>query len=171
MEPLFELRYTKDPNKTDYSKEMYRRVFFNLPFFAIVAFVALTLLVSVIAYGFDTMACYLIFVVLFFIAVRIFTYLRAVKLMHKRYIEFYGDVISDVVVTVTSEAIRFSSSITEKDIELKFSSVKKTYRTKRMLLFLTEAKMIYNLRLDAFTKGTPEEFMLFLNSKGIKVKL
>ena len=169
MEPLFELRYSKDPHNTEYTEEIYRRLLFNVPFIAIVVFTSFTFIVSVTAQGVTKTDVFLLCAIVFLIAVRVSNYFRIIKLSQKRYIELYGDVVNDITITVTEDVIRFCSSVTE-DIELKFSNVKKVFRTKHLVVFRSDAKIMYNLRLDSFTKGTPEEFILFLNSKGFKVK-
>ena len=49
----------------------------------------------------------------------------------------------------------------------------KEYRksqTKNLILLKSRANLIYILRKDTFTKGTKDDFIAFLRSKGIKVK-
>ena len=171
MEPLFELRYTKDPNESEYDKEISRRIAFDPPLIVFIVFVVIYFIgcyVMLRRIYFPTI--FALYAVILLICIRVVAYFRMVKFAQKRYIELYGDVVSHVVVTVTDDAVRYSSSVASDDVVLKLSSIRKIYRTKHLIAFRSEANIIYSLRLDAFIKGTPEEFILFLNSKGFKVK-
>lgn len=43
-------------------------------------------------------------------------------------------------------------------------------KTKNLILLQSKASLIYIFRKDTFTKGTTDDFVIFLRSKGIKIK-
>ena len=49
-----------------------------------------------------------------------------------------------------------------------FSQIRKVIKTKSFYFLITKLKLAYVIKKDGFTKGTPEEFLLFLREKGLK---
>lgn len=75
----------------------------------------------------------------------------------------------EVQTVVTEEVIKLTATNGAVN-ELVYSKIKNALMTKNLILVPSKANLIYIFRKDSFTKGTPEEFILYLRSKRIKVK-
>ena len=51
-----------------------------------------------------------------------------------------------------------------------FSSIKKAKRYRNYVILISKSKLLFFLPADAFTKGAPEDLIVFLKDKGIKAK-
>lgn len=71
----------------------------------------------------------------------------------------------EVTMTFTEENALNESKGSEGRIVLEYSSIKKVLVTKNLIILMTKAKLGHILRRDAFTLGSEEEFMQFINSK------
>lgn len=64
---------------------------------------------------------------------------------------------------------KFTSSIgTTYNVE--YSSIKKFIATKKLVILISKAKMVYWFPIDALENAELDSFKSFLNEKGIKVK-
>ena len=88
--------------------------------------------------------------------------------MVKRDSEVHGKEIS-VETIVTNECIQNTAS-TGAVNKLEYDKIRSAVKTKNLILLRSKANLIYIFRKDTFSKGTTDEFIAFLTSKGIKVK-
>lgn len=95
------------------------------------------------------------------------SYYSFTVLQHRRKNELSQGKDEVVTVQITKSHAVFSSSIGTK-AEIDFSSFKKINETKNYIILISKAKQMYILDKNAFTKGTPDELVAFLKSKGIK---
>ena len=105
---------------------------------------------------------------LFFYAVVLLSYFRANKMTAERNREIYGD--DDVVVTeVTDDCIRQHLS-NGAQFTIPYTSIKRCALSRHYILLVSDAKILYTLKINGFTIGNADDFFVFLQSKGIKVK-
>ena len=91
-----------------------------------------------------------------------------VNITTERDFELHGKAI-DVTVTVAEDKIKQSQS-TGSEFQLNYCAIKKAIQTKKYIYLWSNTNLIYSLKKDSFTFGAADDFLLFLNSKGIKVK-
>ena len=167
METLFENSYVR--NK-ELAKEIYRYYYFQRKGL-IVCYVLLLLsflgniLISIFEKTYNWGVC--IFVPLFFLF-QLYCYFRQVNTMVKRDSEVHGKEIS-VETIVTNEYIQNTAS-TGAVNKLEYDKIRNSVQTKNLILLRSRANLIYIFRKDTFTKGNKEDFIIFLNDKGVKIK-
>ena len=88
--------------------------------------------------------------------------------MVKRDSEVHGKEIS-VETIVTNEYIQNTAS-TGAVNKLEYDKIRNSVQTKNLILLRSKANLIYIFRKDTFTKGNKEDFISFLNGKGVKIK-
>ena len=167
METLFENSYVRDEKML---KEIYKYLFFKRKSM-IVSYIILLLcfLANLLMALFDGFFNYFILIFIpLFLAIRFFTYIRTVKIVLKRDAEMHDNEIL-IEAIATNEFIQNTAS-NGSVIKLEYDKIKRVTQTKEFILLLSKAKLIYIFKKDAFTKGTPEDFIVFLKNKGIKVK-
>ena len=103
-----------------------------------------------------------------FLLFQLYCYFRQVNTMVKRDSEVHGKEIS-VETIVTNEYIQNTAS-TGAVNKLEYDKIRSAVKTKNLILLRSKANLIYIFRKDTFSKGTKDEFIAFLASKGIKVK-
>ena len=91
-----------------------------------------------------------------------------VKTVIARDLETHGKAVG-VEITVTDEFIESKAS-TGAVCKLDYGNIRVAVQTKNLIILRTRANLLYNFKKDSFTVGRAEEFLLFLKSKGIKVK-
>ena len=87
--------------------------------------------------------------------------------MVKRDIEVHGKEIS-VETIVTDDFIQNKAS-TGAVNKLELNRIKNAAQTKNLILLRSKANLIFIFRKDTFTKGSKDDFIAFLKTKGIKV--
>ena len=97
-----------------------------------------------------------------------FMYRKNVVTMIKRDQEIHGKEI-EVNLTVTEELIKQSQS-TGSEFQLNYRDIKRAIKTKKYIYLWSKTNMLYSLKLDSFSVGTADDFLIFLRNKGIKVK-
>ena len=99
----------------------------------------------------------------------IFKYIRSVNVLLARNRETYGEQMVKMYMSVSEDAIFLKSSVGVEG-RVEFSSVNRVVLTKNLIILRTKAKQHVTFHKDHFAKGTSEEFVAFLKSKGLKVK-
>ena len=161
MEILFKNSYTRTK---DVAKEFYRYMLFGRAS-CIVLHVALVVLflegILYIALG-HLEGIGLVTLVLALIALRIYAYFNAVKMMLKRDVESSGKEV-DIELTVTDDHI-FTVSSLKDETRLEYGSIKKVYQTKNLIHVRTKASLVYIFVKDSFTVGSKDDFIVFLKT-------
>lgn len=167
MEILFENSYVRDEQML---KEIYKYLFFKRKSM-VISYIILFLcfLVNLLMALFDGIFNYYILVfVPLLLAFRFFNYIYQVNIVLKRDAEMHDNEIA-IEVIVTNEFVQNTASNGSVS-KLEYDKIKRVTQTKNYILLLSKAKLIYIFKKDCFTKGTPENLMVFLKNKGIKVK-
>lgn len=167
MEILFENSYVR--NK-ELAKEIYRYYYFQRKWLVVCyALLLLSFLGNILISIFEKTYnwCVFIFVPLFFVF-QFYCYFRQVNTMVKRDNEVHGKEIS-VETIVTSEYVHNTAS-TGAVNKLEYDKIRNAVQTKNLILLRSKANLIYIFRNDTFTKGNKEDFICFLNAKGVKIK-
>ena len=167
MEILFENSYVR--NK-ELAKEIYRYYYFQRKWLVVCyALLLLSFLsnifISIFEKTYNWGVC--ILVPLFFLF-QLYCYFRQVNTMVKRDSEVHGKEIS-VETIVTNEYIQNTAS-TGAVNKLEYDKIRNSVQTKNLILLRSRANLIYIFRKDTFTKGNKEDFISFLNGKGVKIK-
>lgn len=167
MEILFENSYVR--NKV-LAKEIYRFYYFQRKGLVICyVLLSLSLVANILISIFEKTYNWsiFIFVPVFFLG-QLYCYFRQVNAMVKRDSEVHGKEIS-VETIVTAEFIQNTAS-TGAVNKVEFNKIRNAAQTKNLILLRSKANLIYIFRKDTFAKGTKDDFIAFLNTKGIKVK-
>lgn len=98
----------------------------------------------------------------------VFLYVRSVNIVIKRDFELYGKPVS-VIVTVTENEIRQLQS-TGSGFQLNYCDIKRVVQTKKFIYLWSKTNLIYSFKRDSFSLGNADDFLLFLKSKGLKVR-
>ncbi len=107
------------------------------------------------------------FVPIFVFVWRWIVYARMNKITLKRNLELFGE-NPEVISEVTNELIRqYHQNGTEYKIH--YDTIKKVVFTKNYILLWSKANILYSFKKDGFSVGNQTEFLMFLQSKGIKV--
>ena len=93
-------------------------------------------------------------------------YRRNIKLTMNRELEMSNGKPLEQRLVVTENC--FIGYAPTSSMEIPFDNVKKVRQSKNLILVCTKAKQAFVFPKATFTKGTPEEFLAFLKSKGIK---
>ncbi len=160
METLFESRYVRN---RQWAKEAYSYIMFKQkPLVVCYILLAPTLVANVLLQNWGVSAF-----ILGFCAVVVLNYFRVVKMITASDAELHdGEITVETVVTETY--IQNTNAIgTVHKIE--FHNIKKAAQTKNFIILQTKARMVLTIGKNTFTKGTLEEFLTFLKSKGFKV--
>lgn len=166
MEVLFENSYTRDERLI---KEIYRYEYFRRKLLIIFDIVMILCLLSNILILVVEKKCYwgvFILAPLYFFY-KFFCYWRQVRIIIKRDLEVHGKEIS-VETIVTNDFIQNTAS-TGTVNKLEYENIRNVVQTNNLILLRSKANLIYIFRKDTFAKGSKEEFIQFLKSKGIKV--
>ncbi len=167
METLFENRHTRNKQ---FVKEFYKFYFFQRKVLAVCYVILFLCFVAEIWLGIatkDVNWLVLILIPLIYL-IQIYRYFCLTKIMLRRDEEISGKEI-EVETIVTDEYLQSTSSA-GTIIKLEFDKIHTASETKNFILLRTKANLICILKKDAFTKGTTEEFKLFLKVKGIKIQ-
>ncbi len=167
MEILFENSYIR--NK-ELAKEIYRYYYFQrkwlIAFFVfLIAGFICNILMAIMSgvYRWWVFA----FVPIYFLY-HFFCYFRQVNTMVKRDKETHGKEIT--VETIVTDGFIQNTASTGGVNKLEYDNIKSSVQTKNLILLRSKANLIYIFRKDTFSKGSKEEFILFLRNKGIQIK-
>lgn len=158
MNILFENSYTR--NK-DLAKELYSYIFFrrNYLFVAYIVLLISFIINLIFLFTTGTTNWYIFVFVPLFLVLRVITYFKSVKLMTEHDNEMFGGAV-EVKAIVTDEFIQNTTSSGSVN-KLEFNKIKKVTQTKNLILLLSDSKLIYVFRKDAFSVGACDEFIVF----------
>ena len=167
MDVLFENGYIR--NK-EVAKEVYRYYCFQRKRIIVLYVIIVAILVSdILNFVFSGIFEWLpLLYVLLILLWQFFLYHYQVKMVIKRDCEGHGKEMS-VETVVTSEHIQSLSSNGAVN-KVEFHNIRSAVQTKNLIILRTKANLLYILRKDSFTNGTKDEFIAFLETKGVKVK-
>ena len=169
METKFEGGYIRDEK---FAKEYYSYHSYKTPGGIIITVVCIWAIITGIIL--TAMQQYLsiinIVLGLYIFLLRYFRTKKIIKLSLERDRESnHGNVVS-VQNFVTDEAITVISSNNESGTEFEMSCISKLYSSKNYIYLITKAKLAIVFDKNNFTKGSKEDLIEFIRSKGIKVK-
>ncbi len=164
MEPLFENSHLNDKAML---KEFYGYFFYKSPvYIALYIIMGAAFISSLAILILDHIFTAALILAPLCMLLPTFRYFHSIKVQNKRNNE------------ISSTPIEVKSAIFEDYIEntssngaltrIEFNKIKSAVQTKNLIMLRSDAKLVYVLRKDTFTKGTKEEFVAFLKSKGIK---
>jgi hypothetical protein len=161
MEILFENTHVRTE---DFVKEIFQYVLFKRkPLIVSGLLFLLTLILNAYVGNWMLIIILCIFLALFFA----FAYSKNVKLTIRRDEEISPNPIT-VNTVVTDGYIQPAFSVGSV-YKIYFRDIKQAAQTKNYILLTTKAMQILAFRKAGFSKGTPEEFIAFLRTKGYKL--
>lgn len=167
MEILFENKYVR--NK-EWAKDAFAYIYFRRPIMIVFDIVfglyAILGIYELIDVGYFNWLYF--FIPVFWCVFIAFMYRKNVVTIIKRDQEIHGKEI-EVNLTVTEELIKQSQS-TGSEFQLNYHDIKRAIKTKKYIYLWSKTNMLYSLKLDSFSVGTADDFLIFLRNKGIKVK-
>ena len=104
-----------------------------------------------------------------FVALQFFSYFYLVKKIETRDRNLYQGEIK-VELAATNDYIRMLSSA-GLDRQLGYDAITGVIQTKKLIFICSNDKLAYFIRKDSFEIGSEEDFLLFLKSKGVQVKI
>ncbi len=174
MDYLFECRWSTEKHD-EIIKETYKRNVWN-PLIIVcdiffIFYLAFGIYSAVKNYNrliFDISPYVIILIAVIIYSFQIYSYFHAVKMNVKRRNEM--GLKCDSRIAVSDDAVYlFVKPDDETPQRVEFKSFKKVMQTKNLILMRSQAKLIYIFPKEYFIKGTPDEFIGFLKSKGFKV--
>ncbi len=174
METLFENKYTKDKTSVrEYLNYFYWKkpilLMLNILFALLFVFTIVSIfLPAIFPYNNDLKALYIV-LPLFIWTVNITRYFKALKLSVMRDREINNGNPIDMHYIVSDDKVEVHCESIETKNSVSIFQVKKVVKTKNFIILVTEAKLSFVLKKDSFIKGTPEELIEFLKSKGLKI--
>lgn len=172
MIPDIECKYTDDKK---YAKPVHKFLYFERPSMSVrtvIMVVMFVLSVALVIYSAVmnvfrlTSVLPLILCVVYFV-VRFVGYRLALNTYLRRFDETYGDNENFVTVTATDEGMHFETSMRGEQT-IAWKSVRKIYIRKEFAVIYTNARLIYYLPREGFTKGSPEDLAAYARQKGVK---
>lgn len=166
MDVLFENSYIRNKEMI---QETCRYIYFKNPgfiVFDIMFGLYFIMNMGLLVLNQQTEGFYSIIFIIFFLAFQLILYYISVKIMVKQDQEITNGNDLHINAVVTNEFIKFTTS-TGSVNEIPFSKIKKVMKTKNFILLRTKAMMVFGFRNDSFTKGSAEELLSFLRSKGL----
>ena len=176
-ETLFEYRYEQDD---EYIKDILNYSYFKKPVRIVLyvlcfLFVCLNAFFTIRSFIMDYPTSYKVMYVivtivtaLLLLYILFFGYNASFRIAKKRKAELFGDKPVVTEAYVTEDVIRLVNSSNHAENEIKLSSVVKAYDNRSILILKTKAYITVTLSKKGFVKGTYEEFLQFLFSKGVK---
>ena len=165
MEPLFENHYIRDEAMF---REFFRRTQLLSPA-SIIGYLCCGYLLFNFIVAWAVLGYFELYLLLFAAGLLGFYWLlyrRSIKLTMNRELEMSSGKPLEQRLVVTEDC--FIGYAPTSSVEIPFDSVKKVLQTRNLILVCTKAKQAFVFPKATFTKGTPEEFLAFLKSKGIK---
>lgn len=172
MDSLFENQY-KCTKK--YFQEFYSYFYFKKPIIIVINLLLffgfilgiLSLTFSHIFFTENLVGGY-IFLPIFVWIFKIIQYKRGVKTRYNQDLERNNGEPFETKIIVTDDGIDVGYLNSKEMTHIGYSKIKKIVKTKKYYILMTEAKLCCVFKKDGFIKGTIEDFLLFLSSKGIK---
>lgn len=168
MNILFKNSYTKDK---DLLKEIYKYFYFKRPIPIIVIIITILLLIKTIIeyimYGYFNHITFLIAII--YLEFKVIYYFKIVSTQLNSDLELNNSKPLEVKTIVTDDFIQNKASNGAVN-EITYSKLKRGYQTKNLILFISKANLIYIFRKDTFLNGDFNDFIKFIQSKGIKIK-
>lgn len=166
METLFKNEYTRDRSLV---KEVYRYFYFKRKIYIFVyALLGADFIWALYLAIFQKQNVYglLIGTPLLMLLPSILYFVQ-VKTVIARDLETHGKAVS-VALAVTDEFIESKAST--GSYKLDYSSIRVVLQTKTLILLRSRANLVYIFKKDSFTVGRSEDLLLFLKSKGVRVR-
>ena len=164
-EPIFKNVFVRDEETL---REFYKHNYFASPLFRIIYIgYAVLLLMSLLVYDLTLFASYL-FLGLIFALILFFKYSQNLKITVARDKELASG--RDMVTEIFVFDDKIEHTALGNSQALGFESIKRVQQSKNYIYVISNAKLVYIFKKDSFTLGTPEEFIEFLKSKGIKIQ-
>ena len=166
MEPLFENTYTADKS---FYQEIYRYFYLSRPA-AIVIYVlsAVGFFIHLpLAIGGKNQSIGFMALAIALPLMNLILYFRHIRLSARR-----NNEISSVPISVSTLVHENSLELAASNgstINIELSKIRGAVQTKNYIVLRSDARLLYSFSKDGFTKGTKDEFIAFLKSKGIKV--
>lgn len=166
MNILFKNSYTKNQ---ELLKEIYSYYFLRRPFAMILNTLACVLLLKTIIEWFinDFLNLPVIFLLIFYFILRYFSYKNIISRQIKADLELNKGEPLKVKTIVTEEMIQYTASNGAIN-EVTYDNLKKWFQTKNLILILSKANLINIFQKDTFEEKNADEFISFIESKGIK---
>lgn len=169
MNILFTSSYTRTK---EFIKEVSQYYYFKrkplIVVYILLAIAFFAKIATTVFYGPDLSASTLFIFIPFFFILQISLYFRNINAFTRQDKESHGKEVSATLIA-TEDFIQSSLS-TGAVHKANYADIKYAVGTKNFILIQTKAGLIYSFRKDAFEKGTKEDFVAFLKSKGISVK-
>ena len=162
-EILFEGTHTRDKS---FFKEIAGYLFLKRPQILILH-ILLTACLVFTAVSDTFMKIPYIVVYILYAAIMISSYLSMRNLSYKRQLEATGGVDIEVRVQITDTEITHIG-FKGANITVNLSAIKSVSMSKNYVIMMSKTKQMYIIDKRKFEKGTPEELIAFLKSKGIK---
>ena len=166
MEPLFEIRYTRDEALF---REFFRRTQLLSPIYIFAYLYSAYCLFNYFFYWFitgDWSQIYLIVLPCGLLGFLWYLYHRSIRITLNRDLETNGGKPMEQHLIVTETVMTGSTSTGSAD--LSFEHIKKVRQSRNLIILYTKAKQAFIFPKAAFTRGTAAEFLAFLKTKGIK---
>ena len=166
MEPLFENIHTQDKS---FYKEIYSYFHFRRPITVATFILCGICFISQLALAIFDLEYNLAIMILMalFPLFKLFAYVNQVNSITKRNKEISTEAIS-ICSTVYEDHLEISAS-NGSTLNIEISKIRSVVQTKNYIILRSDARLLYSFSKDGFTKGTKDEFIAFLKSKGIKV--
>ena len=167
MNVLFQNRYTR---REEWIKECNRYALFRNPLMMVVHVLSALMIGNGL---YELLFLRVISVPAFVAPVLFYTvilllYFRMNTLAKKRNQELYGGHF-EAVTDVTEDGVQQTLS-NGAQFFIPYASIKRCAQTRHYILLISDAKIMYALRKGCFTIGFEEEFLTFLQHKGVPVK-
>ena len=162
-EILFEGTHTRDKS---FFKEIAGYLFLKRPLMLTLhILVAVSLVFAIASDTFIKIPYIVVFV--FYVAIMMSSYFSMRNLSYKRQLEATGGVDIEVRVQITDTEITHIG-FKNANINVNLSAIKSVSMSKNYVIMMSKTKQMYIIDKRKFEKGTPEELVAFLKSKGIK---
>lgn len=170
MDILFENHYERTP---EIHKQLLQYLHFKrAPFIIFAIIFSISFLVNLLAlilWGDVYNIAVLIVVPLYFLLVFV-RYRRTLKLSVKRDQEEFGHSPLEIRSIVYPHQFQYTSRKTLEPFTIPFTSIKKAFTTKDLIVLQSDAKLLYVFHKNGFAKGSEQEFISFLKLLGIKCR-
>lgn len=162
-EILFEGTHIRD--KAFY-KELGTYLVFQRPIMLVLHFIVLL----TITFGFCngvTNKVVLVITFLFYALCIFMLYNNYVSLSYKREMEQSNGIPVEITVFITESQITHINAL-GASVKIEISTIKRVNRSKNYVILISKTRQMYIIDKRKFTKGTPDELVAFLKSKGVK---
>ena len=167
---LFENRFT-------HTQEYYNELYFAIYFRKLRLAIGCLLIIAgsvLMAFGLGTYESIPVEIIVIgssvattFYLIIVLRYFRIRKLKYRQAQELNSNEPVEAVLFVHEEGIEILNALLGIYRTITFDKIEKALKTKHYYILITEAKIHWIFKKDGFTRGTSEEFVVFLASKGI----